>query len=118
MDNKKDDFYHVHKIITDLEFLILHTQSLSREEFEKNEVLLDSIMFRFIQISEHIKKLTQAFIEKNDHIPWKDMIGLRNRIVHEYGNIDFSIIYQTVQHDIYVILEEFKRIHGVSHHHR
>ncbi|KFZ27416.1 MAG: hypothetical protein KQ78_00328 [Candidatus Izimaplasma bacterium HR2] len=54
MDNIKDDKYYVGKILTDINFLIKHTKVLDREQFEKNEVLLDSIMFRFIHISEHI----------------------------------------------------------------
>lgn len=94
----------------DLDFLIKHTKNITKEEFEKNELLLDSIMFRFIQISEHIKKLTTQFRNEHINIPWKDIIGLRNRIVHEYGNVDLDIIYNTVKEDIYVIQKLFKSV--------
>lgn len=56
MDNKKDDFYHVHKIITDLEFLISHTKALSREEFEKTKYYLTqscSDLFKFQSTSRN-----------------------------------------------------------------
>ncbi|TVP85780.1 MAG: DUF86 domain-containing protein [Acholeplasmataceae bacterium] len=87
MKHKKDDLYHVEKILNDIHFLIKHTKDLSRQEFDKNEVLLDSIMFRFIQISEHIKKLSIEFKRLHQEIPWINIHGLRNRIVHEYGNV-------------------------------
>ena len=64
-------------------------------------------MFRFIQISEHIKKLTNAFKINHTHIPWRDIIGLRNRIVHEYGNVDLSIVRDVVKSDIYDLLDLF-----------
>jgi len=110
MDNKKGNKYYINKILFDLDFLIEHTKDVSKIEFVKNELLLDSIMFRFIQISEHIKKLTPDFKNKHANIPWKDIIGLRNRIVHEYGNVDLNIIYETVKVDIYVIEKLFKSI--------
>jgi uncharacterized protein with HEPN domain len=110
MDNKKNNDYYINKILLDLEFLIKHTKDINRDEFEKNELLLDSIMFRFIQISEHIKKLTTTFRDNHPNIPWRDIIGLRNRIIHEYGTIDLDIIYNTVKEDIYVIEKLFKSI--------
>ena len=110
MDNKKNNDYYVDKILIDLEFLIKHTKDITKDEFGKNELLIDSIMFRFIQISEHIKKFTSDFRNEHSNIPWKDIIGLRNRIVHEYGNVDLNIIYDTVKKDIYIIEKLFKSL--------
>lgn len=103
MDNVKNDLYHVEKIHADILFLIKHTKGITREKFESDEILLDSIMFRFIQISESIKKLSDHFKSHNNQIPWTSIIGLRNRIVHEYGKVNLTIIYDTVKKDIYDI---------------
>lgn len=110
MDNKKNNEYYIKKVLVDLNFLIKHTKDLSKSEFEQDEVLLDSIMFRFIQISEHIKKLSVQFKTTHKQIPWKNIIGLRNRIVHEYGKVDLNIIYDVVKNDIYVIQNLFESI--------
>jgi uncharacterized protein with HEPN domain len=101
MDNLKDDLFYVEKIHTDLIFLIKHTKYLTKEEFGLEELLLDSIMFRFIQISECIKKLSEPFKAQNKQIPWISIVGLRNRIVHDYGKVDLTVIYNTVKKDIY-----------------
>ncbi len=110
MDNKKDDRYYIRKIITDLEFIIAHTEMLSKDEIEENEVLLDSILFRLIQISENCEKLTLDFKNQNSAIPWRAMKGLRNRLVHEYGNVDLFIVYDTVKKDIPELLCKLKAI--------
>ena len=110
MDNLKDDSYYIQRVINDINFLIRHTKDITKDKFAKEELLLDSIMFRFIQISEHIKKLTPTFKARHDKIPWKDITGLRNRIVHEYGNIDLNIIYTTIKRDIYIIRDLFEAI--------
>ena len=108
MDNLKNDCYYVDKVLIEIEFLIKHTKDISKKKFEKDEVLLDSIMFRFIQISEHIKNLTTPFKNTHTEIPWRDINGLRNRIVHEYGNVDLNIVYNAVKSDIYDIYKLFK----------
>ena len=96
MDNKKDNPYYLHKIITDIEFILKHTKKLSQPELERNEILVDSIMFRLIQISENSDRLTKEFKAYYGTIPWRAVKGLRNRIVHEYGNVDLSVVYDTV----------------------
>jgi len=97
MDNIKDDLYFVNKIIADLEFVVKHTFDKNEVEFYQNEILIDSIMFRMIQISENVKRLSQEFKNFNEQVPWINIVGLRNRIVHDYGKLDLKIIYDTVK---------------------
>lgn len=110
MDNKKDNQYYIKKIITDLSFLVEHTERLSLNELESNEILVDSVMFRLIQVSENSDKLTDELKKQNAFIPWRAMKGMRNRIVHEYGNVDFAVIYDTVVNDIPELLCNLKEI--------
>ena len=100
MDNVKNDAYYVKKIIKDIRFIVEKTEGVSLEEFEKNEVLCDSMLFRLIQISESSVKLTDTFKDKSKEIPWQAIKGMRNKIVHEYGEVDFSVVYQTITEDI------------------
>ncbi len=96
MDNYKNDLYYLDKIIDDLKFIINHTSNKSIEEIEDNDLLVDSIMFRIIQIAENNNHLSGEFKENNKEIPWIAIKGMRNKIVHDYGVIDMSIVYQTV----------------------
>ena len=100
MDNVKDDRYYLGKIVDDLKFVIDHTEGKTREEIENDEVLIDSILFRIIQISENNGTLTDLFKADHQDVPWLAIKGMRNRIVHDYGVMDFSIIYDTVVHGI------------------
>lgn len=110
MDNKKDNKYYVQKIVTDLAFIMKHTSGLTPEELDSNEILLDSVMFRLIQISENSDKLTADFKAYHSNIPWRAIKGLRNRIVHEYGNVDLTVVYDTVKNDIPQLHEELRAI--------
>ena len=110
MDNVKNDKYYVDKIIEDLRFIIKHMDRVDIEELNKNEVLLDSMLFRLIQISENAKKLSDGFKEDNSMVPWTAIYGLRNRIVHDYGNVELSIVYDTLINDIPELLEVIEKL--------
>ena len=58
MDNIKDDAYFLNKMLDDLRFLIEHTKGKTYEQVESDPVLIDSIMFRLIQIAENSDRLT------------------------------------------------------------
>ena len=105
MDNRKTDDYYISKITSDLRFIIAHTEGILKEDFERDEILQDSVMFRMIQISENADKLTPEFKTEHSDIPWRAMKGMRNRIVHEYGHVDISVVYDTVIHDIPALLQ-------------
>ena len=105
MDNVKTDSYYIEKIRKDLEFIVDHMRNVDIEELNTNEVLLDSMMFRMIQLSANAKKLTDEYRLVHGDVPWGAMFGLRNRIVHDYGNVDLKVVYETLKYDIPELLE-------------
>ena len=110
MDNKDRDEYYVSKIIKDLNFLIEHTHKLKEDDFNKDEVLLDSILFRLIQISENIKNISLELKSKNTQIPWINIVGFRNKIVHDYGKVDLTVVYYVISKSIYELKSFFENI--------
>ena len=109
MENIKNDSFFAGKISEDLAFIVKHTKDIDKEELGKNEVLLDSMMFRLIQISENAKRLSEDFKATHKDIPWIAIYGLRNRIVHDYGNVDLDVVYSTLKDDIPSLLEALSK---------
>lgn len=109
MNNLKDDAYYIQKILTDLYFITNHMEGVSLKALEENEILLDSMMFRLIQMQENTKKLTDSYRMAHSNIPWKDISGLRNRIIHDYGNVDLAVVYSTLTEDIPWLIKEFEK---------
>ena len=110
MDNRKDDWYYLEKIKADLRFVISHTAGKTKAEIESDELLVDSIMFRIIQIAENNNKLSELFKSAHPQVPWIAIKGMRNKIVHDYGYVDLSIVYDTVAHGIPELLEMLQQL--------
>lgn len=108
MDNIKNDNYYLERIKADVAFIIVHMKDVDLQELNENEVLLDSMLFRMIQISENAKRLSEEYKEEKGNLPWNELAGLRNRIVHDYGSIDLNIVFETLKYDIPELMEQFR----------
>ena len=100
MDNKKNNKYYNKKAIENILAIEKYVFDSSYDDFVSDGELIDAVMFRFIQLVENIKNISNDFKEENDTIPWKDIVGFRNGIVHEYGEIDYTIVYETAVNDL------------------
>ncbi len=67
------------------------------------------MLFRLIQVQENAKKLSEVYKSEHKQIPWTDISGLRNRIVHDYGNVDLDVVYSTLIYDIPWLIDEFNK---------
>lgn len=100
MDNKKNDTYYLEKILQHIDFIINNTKELHIDDIKTNELLIDSIMFRLIQISENCDRLSNEFKDRFPLLPYRFMKGIRNIIVHDYGIVDINIVYSTITKSI------------------
>ena len=105
MDNVKTDSYYIRKMIENLEFVTDQMKDVDIDGLNENAILLDSMLFRMIQIFENAKRLTDEYKERHSNIPWGAVYGLRNRIVHDYGNVDLNVVYETLKNDVPDLLE-------------
>ena len=108
MDEIKNDNYYLKKIKNDLEFIVKHMDGIAIQAFERDEVLIDSMLFRIIQIAENNEHLTKDFKSAHKDIPWTAIKGMRNRIVHDYGFIDLTKVYETLIKSVPELLEFIK----------
>ena len=100
MDNRKNDAYYFSKSLEDIDIITKYLGNASYEEFLSNEKTIDSIMFRFIHLAENIKAVSIEFKDEHPNIDWADIVGFRNKIVHEYQNVDYTYVYDAIKYDL------------------
>ena len=61
-------------------------------------------------IGEAARRTTDTFRKKHSRIPWKEMIGLRNILAHDYGRIDHDKLYATAAKDIQNLIKELESL--------
>lgn len=79
-------------------------------DFRNNRMLVLSIVKDIEIIGEAASKISHDTKEKYSHIPWKDIIGMRNRLIHGYFGVDVEIIKQTLDNDLPKLLSQLRAI--------
>ena len=97
---KDKDRIIVGKIIKYLNSIGEYSTGMEFNEFENDQKTQYACAFLFGQIGELIKKLSDEFLEDFTEIQWHKIKGMRNRIVHEYENIDLSIVWYVITEDV------------------
>lgn len=83
----------------------------SLEEFDSNSMLVEATVFNLMQIGELAKtNLSDEAKDEITSIPWKQLYGMRNRIVHGYDGINMQIVWDTVCEDIPILSKELERL--------
>ena len=83
------------QIIKRSERILSKIKNITFEDFNIDEDLKEVVCFNLFQIGELANNLSLEFIEKYNKIPWKQIIGMRNKIVHGYDTIDIEIVWNT-----------------------
>jgi uncharacterized protein with HEPN domain len=72
--------------------------------FEQNRMLQHALMRLLTIIGEAANKISPEMRAAHSEIPWRAIIGMRNRLVHDYLHVDMSLVWDTVKQDIPVLL--------------
>jgi len=88
--------------------IVSFTSGVSREQFQQDELLQNAVMRPLTIIGETARSLSPQIKSLHPEIPWEDMIGLRNRLVHEYFRIDMGKVWDTVEKDIPVLIRQIE----------
>lgn len=105
------------KSIAVLEKMLQHTKAIilyckdceTRQQFEADSMRVEATVFNLMQLGELAKEsLDDETKNKITSIPWHQIYGLRNRIVHGYSGVNMQIVWDTVQNDIPALKNELQ----------
>jgi uncharacterized protein with HEPN domain len=73
---------------------------MSYNKFAKDTKTIDAVIRNLEVIGEAARQVPDIIKQKYSDIPWKELIGLRNRVVHEYFGVDFEIVWEIITNDL------------------
>ncbi|MBI2671629.1 DUF86 domain-containing protein [Candidatus Woesearchaeota archaeon] len=90
----------IEHIIGSIENIELFMEEISKENFFKNEEKQSAVIRKLEIIGEAAKNLPNNFRNKYDKIPWKDISGMRDKLMHHYFGVNLETVWKTIKEDI------------------
>ncbi len=106
----KDPLVFISHIIDSIKDIEHFMKNVSKELFFKNKEKRSAVIRQIEVIGEAVKNLPSDFKDRNPNIPWKDIVGMRDKLMHHYFGVDLETIWKTVNRDIPVLKKQVQDI--------
>jgi uncharacterized protein with HEPN domain len=80
--------------------ILRYADGIDKVQLEINDEKLSAILYQITIIGEATKRISQNFRSQHPVIPWREMAGIRDVIVHEYDQLDLDIIWDAIENKL------------------
>ena len=107
---KKEDFVYLKHILDAIYLIEEYASEINLDNFLKTRLVQDAIIRQIEIIGEATKRLSDDTKSKYAEIPWKDMAGMRDKLIHNYFGVDIDAVWKTTTKDIPLLKIQIKNI--------
>ena len=108
----KDDYAYIDHILHCIKKIQEYTKDLTKLDFNSNGLVQDAVIRNIEIIGEATKKISKGLKTNYPDIPWREMSGMRDKLIHDYMGIDVEVVWKTIVEDIPLIEALIKKINN------
>ena len=104
----KDDLVYIGHMLDMARKALGKVKGKTRQDFEADENLRLALTHLLQIIGEAAGRVSPGFKKAHDSIPWKDIIGMRHKVVHDYLNVDRNVVWKTVTEELGPLIKDLE----------
>ena len=104
----RSDETHLLDMLLAAEKIQRFIKEISQQQFLEDEMRQSAVLREIQVIGEAARLVSEDFKGKHETIPWGQIAGMRNRVIHEYFRVSLEIIWTTIQTDIPNLIREIR----------
>jgi uncharacterized protein with HEPN domain len=89
---------------------IEHLSGKKRVDLDTNRTILSAVVRELEIIGEAANSISAAFKKKHPDLPWKQMIAMRNRLIHAYFDVDHDIVWITAIDYLPTLIQQLEQL--------
>lgn len=108
--SRRDDVVRLRDMLDAAQAAIRVLGDHTAEELERTEVLALAVPHAVEIVGEAASRVSRAFCAAHPEIAWREVTGMRHRIVHDYFAVDYQRLWDTVHADLPPLIEQLQRL--------
>jgi len=96
----KDDIIYIEHILQSIDRIQSYLSGKDHQSFSNDFMLQDAVVRQLEIIGEVTKRISKDLRNKNPQVPWSDMAGMRDILIHDYIDVDIEIVWKTATESI------------------
>jgi uncharacterized protein with HEPN domain len=105
----KRDLQSLLDMLQSAQIAVTYAVGRSPEEFATDTQFQDAVIRRCLIVGEASRRISEETRQQLPQIPWKEINGMRNRLVHEYDELDLDVIWATVVTSLPSLITELEK---------
>jgi uncharacterized protein with HEPN domain len=90
--------------------VVAHVGDLERLSFEADRKSLSAVLYEIVVIGEGVKRLSPEFRSEHPEVPWKQIAGMRDRVVHSFDEVDLDLVWKVIKVHVPSLISDLDRI--------
>jgi len=107
---KKDPQVYLYDILESIKQIELYCQNLTQSQFESDLKTQDATFRRLEIIGEAARNISRIERDQYPQIPWQEIIGTRDKLIHGYSQIDYDLVWEIIKRDLPDLKEKISAI--------
>ncbi|MCK4905602.1 DUF86 domain-containing protein [bacterium] len=107
---KRDELVYLKHILDAISEIEEYIENVNHEKFLATRIIQNAVIRQFEIIGEATRRLSEELRQKYKVLPWKEMAGMRDKLIHDYFGVDLEAVWDTATKDIRVLKDEIKNI--------
>lgn len=107
---KKGAKFFIRHILESMERIEEYTKEISKDDFVSSTQLQDAVVRRLEIIGEAVKNMPPKLKEEYLDIPWRQMAGMRDILIHGYFGVDLDLVWSVVKKDLPGLKQKISKI--------
>lgn len=99
-EKRRDHLLFLEDILEAIRKIEEYTEDLTFNQFCENSMAVDAVIRNFEVIGEATKNIPKKIMEKYPDVEWKEAVGFRNILIHDYFGIDLEAVWETIKNNI------------------